>query len=87
MTINSALLPYTVTLAGHERYDGEKPWTYVVNAEDAVNAVAIAAAYMGKNTGWTDLQVVSVIPGSPPINCGYSWNDLRADTDDNRRSD
>lgn len=80
---NSTSLPYTVTLAGHERYDGEKPWTYVVNAKDSINAVAIAAAYMGKHTGWIDLVVVAIVPGIPAADCGYSWNDLRQDINDN----
>lgn len=77
MNNDTALMPYTVTIAGHERYDGEKPWTYVIDAENELNAIAIAAAYMGRNTGWVDLVVISVIPGTPPANCGYHWNDLR----------
>lgn len=70
------LKPYTVTIAGPERHDGEKPWTYVVNAESEYDAITKVAAVMGCERR-ADLQFVSIIPGVPPENCGYYWNDLR----------
>jgi hypothetical protein len=77
MNREPALKPYTVTIAGFERHDGEKPWTYVVNAESEHDAVATVAAIMATDLGTTDLKFVEIIPGVPPENCGYHWNDAR----------
>lgn len=77
MSRETALTPYTVTIAGLERYDFEKPWTYVVNAESEHDAVAKAAARLAIDTGWNDLKFIEIIPGVPPASCGYHWNDLR----------
>lgn len=77
MNREPALKPYTVTIAGHERHDGEQPWTYVVNAESDYDAVAKVAAAMAADTGWTDLKFLEIIPGVPPAASNYHWNDLR----------
>jgi len=77
MTREPVLKPYTVTIAGLERHDGEKPWTYVVNAESEYDAITKVAAGMGHDMGTADLQFVEIIPGVPPENCGYHWNDIR----------
>lgn len=77
MNPRPALTPYTVTLAGPERHTCEQPWTYVVNAESEYDAIAKAAAFMGRDIGTVDVKFVETIPGVPLESCGYHWNDLR----------
>jgi hypothetical protein len=77
MNRDPALKPYTVTIAGPERHDFEKPWTYVVNAESEYDAIVKVAAVMGQDLETTDFKFVEIIPGVPPASCGYHWNDLR----------
>lgn len=77
MTNAAPLLPYTVTIAGPERYDYEKPYTYVVNAKNAFDAAVKAAMHLSADIERKDLQFVAIVPGVPPENCGYRWNDRR----------
>lgn len=77
MNRKPVLAPYTVTIAGVERHDGEKPWTYVVNAESEHDAITKVAAIMAADLGTTDLKFMEIIPGVPPASCSYHWNDAR----------
>lgn len=80
MNDNTTLMPYTVTIAGPERYDYEKPYTYVVNARNAFDAAVKAGAHMSADVETKDVQFVDIVPGVPPENCGYRWNDRRGAT-------
>ncbi|GAA2209697.1 hypothetical protein GCM10009850_051560 [Nonomuraea monospora] len=73
---------FTVTVAGTERYDGEAPYTWVVEAPDVANAINKAMAYHAhsQDQRLSDLQIdpLHTFEGLPPVECGYHWNDLRA---------
>jgi hypothetical protein len=71
------LYPFTVTIAGLERYDGEAPYTYVVDAPDALEATRVVFQHMKAELETDDLEVKSCTPGVPPADCWYHWNDLR----------
>ena len=72
---------FTVTIAGLERYDGEKPYTYVVAAADAdaawqqVYDEFVRDRWLPGET--PDVERVEVVEGVPARNCGYYWNDRR----------
>ncbi|MFD7168626.1 hypothetical protein [Streptomyces violascens] len=68
---------YTVTVAGRERYDGEKPYTYVIEDDQAINAVLRVMAHHRWENEDTDVIPISVFSGEPGPNCGYFWNELR----------
>jgi hypothetical protein len=65
---------YTVTISGEEREDGEKPYTYVVSACSPAEAAEQALIGHGPAFGLT---LEGIVPGVPPDECGYHWNDLR----------
>ena len=65
---------YTVTISGEEREDGEKPYTYVVSASSPDKAARKALIFHGPAFG---LALEGIVPGVPPEDCGYYWNDLR----------
>jgi hypothetical protein len=68
--------PFTVTVAGSERHDGEKPYTYVVNAKDGETAGKQVLEHHKKENSDHDVLLVQVLPGAP-VNAAYYWNDLR----------
>jgi hypothetical protein len=65
---------YTVTISGEEREDGEEPCTYVVSASSPAEAAQKALIFHGPAFG---LALEGIVPGVPPEDCGYHWNDLR----------
>ncbi|MBB6545696.1 hypothetical protein [Nonomuraea rubra] len=73
---------FTVTVAGTERFDGEAPYTWVVQAPDMATAINEAVAYhaLTQDQHLADLQIdpLRTFEGPPPPSCGYYWNDLRA---------
>ncbi|CAM5479672.1 MULTISPECIES: hypothetical protein [Streptomyces] len=71
--------PFTVTIAGVERHDGEKPTTYVVNGHDTESAWAKALAWHLTDTGMLDCYVVAgeSFEGTPGADWGKEWTDLR----------
>lgn len=73
--------PWTVTLSGTEREDGEKPFTFVVMAKWKTQAVnkARTAFHRDCEAEYKDMRVEEVVDGLPPANCGYHWNDCRKD--------
>lgn len=56
---------WTVTLAGDERFDGEAPYTWVVEAPSAEAAVAIARRLFEEEEQDPDIVVIEVLPGEP----------------------
>ncbi|MGW3346468.1 hypothetical protein ACWDA3_24415 [Nonomuraea rubra] len=74
---------FTVTVAGTERFDGEEPYTWVVEAPDVASAMNRAVAYhaLAQDQRLSDLQIdpLRTFEGLPPANCGYHWNDLRSE--------
>lgn len=80
-------LVFTVTIAGGERHDGEKPFTYVVNATSADAAWKMVRDHFIREQTEAnpddvsdedaDVVRVSVEAGVPSAKCGYHWNDLR----------
>lgn len=68
---------FTVTVAGSERHDGHKPYTYVVVAENYEDAAKKVTEHHRENNEDTDLVLVECFRGPPPIRSGYAWNDLR----------
>ena len=71
------LQPFTVTVAGSERHDGEKPYTYVLNCDNSQVAGDVVIAHHKSKNEDDDVILESVVPGEPPADCGYFWNDLR----------
>ena len=68
------MVAYTVTISGEEREDGEEPYTYVVSASSSHEAAQTALMFHGPAFG---LALEGIVPGVPPEDCGYYWNDLR----------
>ncbi|MFI7148200.1 hypothetical protein ACIBO2_25090 [Nonomuraea sp. NPDC050022] len=72
---------FTVTIAGTERFDGETPYTWVVEASDVMSAMNKALAYhaLSQEQRLCDLEIdlLHTFEGLPPENCEYYWNDLR----------
>jgi hypothetical protein len=73
---------FTVTVAGSERFDGEEPYTWVVEAPDVASAIDKAVTYhaLSQDQRLSDLLIdpLRTFEGLPPAKCGYHWNDLRA---------
>jgi hypothetical protein len=70
-------LAFTVTVAGPERHQLDKPFVWVLHATDALVAAERAMAHHRSAQETDDVVLVSVVPGVPRANCGYAWNDLR----------
>ncbi|MEV4078005.1 hypothetical protein [Nonomuraea fuscirosea] len=74
---------FTVTIAGAERFDGEAPYTWVVEASDMTSAISKATAYHARSQEERvcDLELVPrhTFEGAPPAKCSYHWNDLRTE--------
>ncbi len=66
---------WTITLAGNERHDGEAPWTYVVQADDAETAKEFAIAWHRAVEDCQDALLVDYEAGMPQDPRG--WSDLR----------
>jgi hypothetical protein len=77
------LRDFTVTVAGPERWDGERPFTYVVRAHSTAQAWAQALAWHVQTNETLDAYVVAAMShgGPPPSSAGYRWNDLRGIAD------
>ncbi|MGN9847214.1 hypothetical protein ACTMTI_54955 [Nonomuraea sp. H19] len=73
---------FTVTIAGTERFDGEAPYTWVVEAPDVMSAMNKALAYhaLSQEQRLCDLEIdpLYTFEGLPPENSDYRWNDLRS---------
>ncbi|MFF4506677.1 hypothetical protein [Streptomyces sp. NPDC001401] len=70
---------FTVTVAGPERYDGEKPYTYVVRDHTTEGAWIQALTWHMRENETLDVHVGASEShaGLPPADAGYHWNDLR----------
>lgn len=68
--------PWTVTIAGSERHDGEAPYTYVVDSTTMDGATKLAIDNHSKGTGDNDIVLISVVAGAPHA-VDYEYNDLR----------
>jgi len=69
---------FTVTIAGSERHDGEKPYDYVIEAETAEAAAkAVTVEFAKQQWDANDIVVVGVKEGAPPPGYRYHWNDMR----------
>jgi hypothetical protein len=73
--------PFTVTIAGRERFEGEAPYTYVVNAADIYEAIGtvIRLFCADQEHDITDIKLIGTETheGVPADNCGFHWNDMR----------
>jgi hypothetical protein len=74
------LRTFTVTIAGHERHDGEAPFTYCMKARTQQEAIQTAIAHHSAEMDQDEIDDLIVIesetyPGKP--RGGYHWNDLR----------
>ncbi|MFD6934694.1 hypothetical protein ACFWAP_00865 [Streptomyces goshikiensis] len=71
---------FTVTVAGPERHDGEKPYTYVVSATSKQEAWVEALTTHMQEQETIDCFVVEAMSseGAPPKSAGYHWRDLRS---------
>ncbi|MET8863484.1 hypothetical protein ABZW11_11055 [Nonomuraea sp. NPDC004580] len=72
-----------MTVAGTERFDGEAPYTWVVEAADMGSAIRKAVAYhtcsVDQRLCDLEVDVPRTFEGLPSADCGYAWNDLRAE--------
>jgi hypothetical protein len=70
---------FTVTVAGQERRNGERPFTYVVRADTTQEAWAIVLAWHFLDQGDLDSYIVASQsrPGTPSPDGEIEWNDLR----------
>jgi hypothetical protein len=75
-------IPYTVTIAGPERHDGERPYVCVVEAHTTEQAWAKALGWFILDQSTTDAFVIAdqSSQGLPMPGGGYAWNDLRPAT-------
>lgn len=75
------LKSFTVTIAGCERFDGEAPYTWVLEAPDVTAAIDAAMLYHSvtqeEDVKDLELDPLGTFEGEPSPDCGYSWNDLR----------
>ena len=73
--------PFTVTVAGAERHDGEAPYVYVVEDHSRELAWGQALAWHIVNQEDIDSYVVASesFDGVPPEDFKGHWNDLRPD--------
>ncbi|MET9083686.1 hypothetical protein ABZX77_17625 [Streptomyces sp. NPDC004237] len=80
---------FTVTIAGTERYDGEKPHKYVLEARSTQVAWAEALAWHMVAEETPDCYVVAgeSFAGVPAGDVGFQWNDLRAEQKRRRNLD
>lgn len=71
--------PYTVTIAGPERHDGERPYICIVEAHTTEQAWAQALGWFILDQSTTDAYVIAdqSSPGLPMPGSTYVWNDLR----------
>ncbi|WP_019548596.1 DUF6884 domain-containing protein [Streptomyces sulphureus] len=72
---------FTITVAGTERHDGEKPYTYVVSECSTKKAWAKVLAWVMVDQETVDAHVVAgeSFEGEPEPGCGYFWTDLRSE--------
>ncbi|GII83316.1 hypothetical protein Ssi03_13060 [Sphaerisporangium siamense] len=70
---------YTVTISGREREDGEKPFTWVVDAGSEFLAGCKALGFHSddQDEDFENLEIEEIFEGVPDPNCGYYWNDMR----------
>lgn len=69
---------WTVTVSGREKLDGEKPYTYCVNASTAEHAVQMVKEHHSREQEDYDITVEEVTQGTPDDRpMGFHWNDLR----------
>ncbi|MDX3069595.1 hypothetical protein PV518_47040 [Streptomyces sp. ND04-05B] len=70
---------FTVTIAGPERHDGEKPTKYVLEARSTQTAWARALAWHMEAEETVDCFVLAdeSHKGAPAGDVGFHWNDLR----------
>jgi hypothetical protein len=76
---------WTATVAGRERHDGEKPFTYCLYAESVDAAIESAMTYHALLYEDNDLIMTEIFSGPPQKGVWYAWNDLR-DLQDGRSS-
>ncbi|MGW3445644.1 hypothetical protein [Streptomyces sp. NPDC001076] len=71
--------PFTVTIAGVGRHDGESPYTYVVEEHSTETAWARALVWHLSDVQRLDCYVVAdeSFEGIPAVDSGYAWVDLR----------
>lgn len=81
-TDTSELKEWTVTIAGSERHEGHKPYTYVVLADNASKAwKKVRDAFVKEqftDDETPDVVKVEVKPGNPGPDANFHWNDARA---------
>ncbi|MEU8870476.1 DUF6884 domain-containing protein [Streptomyces javensis] len=72
---------FTVTVAGDERHQGEKPYAYVVSERSTEKAWAKVLAWFMVDQETVDAHVVASesFEGEPEAGCGYFWTDLRSE--------
>ncbi|WP_433856696.1 DUF6884 domain-containing protein [Streptomyces kronopolitis] len=72
---------FAVTVAGPQRHDGEKPYTYVVSEHSTEKAWAKVLAWFMVEQETVDAHVVAgeSFEGEPEAGCGYFWTDLRSE--------
>ncbi|MEO3863894.1 hypothetical protein [Acrocarpospora sp. B8E8] len=73
---------YTVTIAGRERFDGEAPFAWVVDAIDIFDAIgnALRIHCTSQEETVEDVKLIGTqsFEGIPAADCGYHWNDERS---------
>ncbi|MFF2940215.1 hypothetical protein ACFVSQ_10270 [Streptomyces niveus] len=81
--------PFTVTVAGPERYDGGRPTTYVLDACSTEKAWARALAWHMAAEETPDCFVVEdgSFEGTPGGRAGVDWSDLRPECQRQRALD
>lgn len=79
--------PFTVTVAGAERHDGEAPYVYVVEGHSQELAWCQALAWHIVNQEDLDSYVVAAqsFEGVPPEDFKGHWNDLRPEAQNRAR--
>ncbi|MFC4117518.1 hypothetical protein [Nonomuraea zeae] len=72
---------FTVTVAGRERFDGEAPYTYVVNGVDIFDAIGrvFRIFCVEQEQDIADIKLIGTesFEGAPAPDCGFGWNDMR----------
>lgn len=72
--------PYTVTVAGGERHDGEKPFSYMLYAIDRDAAIATVLVHHAHEQDDTDLEIVEPDTYAGPAPDYFNANDYRSHT-------
>jgi hypothetical protein len=71
-----------LSISRNPRFDGEAPYTWVVEAPDVMSAMNKALAYhaLSQEQRLCDLEIdpLHTFEGLPPENSDYRWNDLRS---------